>query len=693
MRRNTKADPRETHAHETSVETACPLDCPDSCSLSVTTRDGRVVRVDGATRHPVTGGYICAKVRRFPERLYGETRLRYPMVRTGDKGQGAFDRTSWDEALSTVATAIRTVQERWGAEAILPFCYGGSNGLLSQDTIDARFFRRLGTSRLARTVCAAPTGAALAALYGRMPSVAYQDYLHANLIVVWGANPSTSGIHLVPYIREAQRHGARLVVVDPRSTPLARHADLHLPVRPGTDIAVALAVHRHLFEGGTADGEFLAAHTRHADRLRARAAEWTFDRAADVAGVDTGEIARFADWYAHTSPAVVRCGWGLERNRNGGNAALAVLALPAVGGKFAVRGGGYTMSSSGAWERNPGWIGAPEPETRVVNMNHLGRALIELTDPPIRLLFVYNANPAVTIPDQNRVLAGLSRPDLFTVVFDQVMTDTAIYGDIVLPATTFLENYDLARAYGPILLQLVKPVIDSLGEARSNADVFSDLSVRLGLVEADDPQGELEMLMRMLDTMPGDAGTQLRETGSAVPAFGSAPVQFADVFPATADGRVDLFPEALDREARGGLYVYLPDPATDRHPLALISPASDRTISSTLGELPHPEMKLLMHPDDAARRGLQQDDEVRLFNELGEVRCAVTVAPSVRPGTLVLPKGLWRQNTRNGFTGVALVPDTTTDFAGGACFNDARVEVERVAGPQERVESIPRTRS
>jgi anaerobic selenocysteine-containing dehydrogenase len=326
-------------------------------------------------------------------------------------------------------------------------------------------------------------------MYGGMPSVAYEDVVEARLIVVWGANPSVSDTHLVPYVREAQQRGARLVVVDPRQTPLARLADLHLAVRPGSDVAVALALHRVLFEEGGADQSFLAAHARGVEPLRERAAEWPIARAAEVAGIAPDDLRRFAAMYAGIAPALIRCGWGLERNRNGGSAALAVLALPAVAGKFGVRGGGYLMSNSGAWTIDRGqWQTPDAPPARVVNMNHLGRALTELNDPPIKALFVYNSNPAVTMPDQNRVLRGLEREDLFTIVFDQVFTDTAAYADLVLPATTFLEAYDVTRAYGPLSLQLVQPVIDSVGEARPNAEVFSELLSAFGLANAEAPQ-------------------------------------------------------------------------------------------------------------------------------------------------------------------------------------------------------------
>ena len=660
------------------VATACPLDCPDACSLSVSVRDGRVVEVDGGHANDATRGYICAKVRRFPERMYGDDRLRFPMVRKGPKGGGQFARVSWDEALEAIASAIRRVTATFGAEAILPYCYGGSNGLLTQDATDAVLFRRLGASRLLRTLCAAPTGAANQALYGKMPSVAYQDYPSARLIILWGVNPGVSGIHAMPFLKAAQKEGARIVVIDPRVTTVARNADLYLPVRPGTDVVVALALHRVLFEEGHADQAFLAAHTTGADALRARAAEWPIERAADVAGLDPAELRRLADWYVESNPALVRCGWGLERNRNGGNAAMAVLALPAVAGKFGVRGGGYAMSNSAAWGFTRPWLDAPEPSTRAINMNELGRVLTEPLDPPVKLLFVYNANPAATVPDQVRVLKGLERDDLFTVVFEQVRTDTVPYADVVLPATTFLEQYDFARSYGPITIQLTQPVVDPVGEARSNNDVFADLGQRLGVFADDETRGELDTLVHVLDGLPPEIGAPLKASGVATPPWDGRPVQFVDVFPRTADRRVHLFSEALDAEAPLGLYAFQPDPASEAFPLALISPASDRTISSTLGELPRPEVKLLLNMIDALARGIEDDDEVRVWNALGDVRCRAQVGAWVRPGTVVLPKGLWRRSTANGFTATALAPATLTDLGGGACFNDARVEVRKV---------------
>jgi anaerobic selenocysteine-containing dehydrogenase len=675
----TSVKPQILGATTTVVETACPLDCPDACSLAVTVQQGKVVTIDGSRRNPVTDGYICAKVRKFGDRVYGPDRLLYPAVRSGPKGSGQFTRVTWHEAIELVASRFEQAKATAGAESILPYSYGGSNGLLTQDNIDAQLWRRFGTSRLARTLCAAPTGAANQALYGKMPSVTYQDYPEAKLIILWGVNPSASGIHIIPYVREAQKRGARLIVIDPRTTTLARTADVHVAIKTGTDVVVALAIHRYLFASGHTDEAFLREHTTGAETLRERAEPWTFEKAADVSGVDAATIETVATLYAESSPALIRCGWGLERNRNGGNAAMSVLALPAVGGKFGVRGGGYSMSNSASWNIERTWIDAPEPDTRIVNMNHLGRALTEYDDPPVNVLFVYNCNPAATVPDQKRVIKGLEREDLFTVVFEQVMTDTALYADLLLPNTTFLEGYDFAKGYGPISLDLGRPVIDAVGEARPNADVFGELCARLGLLKEDEPSGELDLMIKVLHDLPDRISEPLRDGTMPAPPDGPAPVQFVDVFPNTPDRKAHLFPAALDPSTPLGLYRYQPDPETERHPLTLISPASERTISSTLGELPRPDVTLLMHPVDAAARGLEADDAVRIFNDLGEVHCTLTVAPSIRPGTVSLPKGIWRRSTRNNLTGTALVPDTLTDLGAGACFNDARVQVASLA--------------
>ena len=359
------------------IPSACTLDCPDACSLEVTVTGGKVVKVEGTQLNPLTDNFICSKVRRIHRHLYGDDRLRYPAIRRGAKGGQAdgFERVSWDDALDLLARRLRETRDQHGGEAILPLSYGGSNGYLTQNTTDARLFWRLGASRLARTVCAAPSSAAATGLYGKMSGAAFEDFVHSRLIIVWGANPSASGIHLVPIIHEARRRGAKLVVVDPRRTPLAKKADLHLALRPGTDLPVALSLIRWLFDSGEADLEFLATHATGTEELRRRAEPWTFERASEVSGVDASDIAELGRLYADREPAVIRSGWGLERNRNGGSAMAAILALPAVAGKFGQRGGGYVMSNSSAWrlDSTP-FVGAEEPATRQINMNQVGEA-------------------------------------------------------------------------------------------------------------------------------------------------------------------------------------------------------------------------------------------------------------------------------------------------------------------------------
>jgi anaerobic selenocysteine-containing dehydrogenase len=666
------------------AHSVCPLDCPDRCSLEVSVEAGRVTAITGSRVNPVTDGFICAKVRRFPERLYGPDRLLHPMRRSGRKGEGRFERLGWDEAIDAVATRLERIRSRHGGEAILPFAYGGSNGLLTDGALDARFFRLLGASRLERTVCAAPTGAAARALYGKMSGVDLPDFALARFIIVWGANPKHSNIHLMPYLKAAREAGGRVALVDPRLTMSPRYVDLHLPVFPGTDAAVALAMIAHLDRIGRADRAFLRAHTTGWERLLEEARRWPLERAAALARVEPGAIAAIAEAYAAADPAVVRCGWGLERNRNGESAVAAVLALPAVAGKFGRPGGGYALSASSTYAVDAERLGGgSEPPTRRINMNHLGRVLLEERDPPIQALFVYNANPVCTVPDQNRIRRGLEREDLFTVVVEQVMTDTARYADILLPATTFLEHTELSTSYGTYAVMLGEPVVPPAGEALPNAAIFDRLLRRLGLSH-DHPTGEAltrEALAAIRGPLADGGGAEpgaerlVRLRRERILRFdfpGERPVQFGTAFPRTADRRAHLWPEdVLGAEP----YRVLDDPADAGHPLALISPATGKTISSSLAEYGFEQAYLLMHPDDAAARGLRDGDSVRVHNDLGEVRVRLRLGRELRPGVVYLPKGIWNRHTLNGSVGTALVPDTITAASGGACFNDARVEV------------------
>jgi anaerobic selenocysteine-containing dehydrogenase len=484
----------------------------------------------------------------------------------------------------------------------------------------------------------------------------------------------------VPVIDRARAAGAKLVVVDPRRTPLARRADLHLAIRPGTDLPVALAVIHALFERGHADRSFLAAHAHRADELARRASAWSLAAAAAEAGIAAADLSAFVELYAASAPAVIRLGWGMERNRNGGSAIASVLAIPAVAGKLGVRGGGYTMQNSEArWVvGSEAGIAEPKPATRTVNMSQISTALRELREPRIEALFVYNCNPAATTPDQTAFRAELGRDDLFVVVHDQVMTDTAALADVVLPATTFLEHRELRRGYGTMRMFDSPAVVAPVGEARSNNAMFGALLERLGLVRAGDAMTDEAIVAQVFASAPEGAALQqqLAENQIATPSSGERPVPFVDVFPGTPDRKIDLVPEALDREANG-LYTYRPDPRTEEFPLALISPALATQISSQFGQLRSAPATLSLARADAAARGIADGDPIRIWNAYGEVHCLAKIDADTRDGVCVLPKGLWAKHTANGYTSNALIPPEVADLGGQAAFNDARVQVAR----------------
>jgi anaerobic selenocysteine-containing dehydrogenase len=664
-----------------SRQSVCPMDCPDRCSLEVEVSDGRVASIRGNRVLPLTSGFICTKVNRFTRRLYGPDRVLFPLRRKGPKGGGNFARITWDEAVADIAEMFQSIVRSYGGEAVLPFYYGGSNGLLTQNFVDAHFFHRLGASRLARTICAASTSAALDALYGKMPGAAFEDYAEAKFILIWGACPTNSNIHLVPHLKAAKKRGAKIAVVDPRMILGHDLMDISLQLYPGSDVAVALAMIHHLERQGLADRAFLSRYTSGWQELFGYAERFPLERAARLARVPASAIARLAEAYAGADPALLRCGWGLERNRNGLASVAAALALPAVADKFGKAGSGYTLSNSGAFRLDDTKLaGVREADTRVLNMNLLGRILMEDTSPPVRALFVYNANPTATVPNRNLVLQGLRREDLFTVVLDQVMTDTAAFADIVLPATTFLEHRELNKSYGAYALQLAEPVVEPQGEAKCNSEVFQLLGNAMGWTDglfAEDPEA---LLRRAFEAVRGplEAGMSLESLRERRIAFfdfpGPRPVQFSTVFPGTSDGKIHLYPASLGSEP----YRYLEDPALPAFPLALISPSSNKTISSTMGEYNLPVARLEMSPQDAGERGLSEGDRMRVFNELGEVYCFLKVESRLRPGVVSLAKGIWRRATLNGSVSTSLVPDRLTPVSGGACFNDARVQVERL---------------
>lgn len=660
----------------TIINTTCTLDCPDTCALAVDVDDGRITAIRGRHDHPTTAGFICSKVARFHQRVYHDSRLLYPMRRSGPKGSGTFERIGWEEAIETITSRFREIRASDGGEAILPFHYGGSNGFLGEELLDDLYFARLGASRLAKTVCAATAGAVAQGMYGKMPGVAPQDYAEAKFILIWGANPRVSQIHLMPFLTEAKRRGAFIATIDPRRE--LKDADLHLGVRPGSDLPVALAMIREISEQNGIDHRFLETHAKNAEVLLDAASAWPVERAAEEAGVDADAIRRLTERYLEATPAVVRCGWGVERNRNGGQAIAAILALPAIAGKFGVRGGGYTMSNGGAVTLDRAAVtGLPEWNSRTINMTRLADALLGDLDPPVKALFVYNCNPAATVPDQNRVIEGLMRDDLFTVVSEQVMTDTCRYADILLPATTFLEQSELRRGYGSYVVGSVQQAIPPVGEAKQNDELFALLGRAMGLgSEAFEwTTGELmERVARAMQLPGGSVDLGKMEAGGSqeLDFPGATPVQFGSVVPRTADGRIDLSPPCLGPEP----FHY--EPIADAWPLALISPANNRMISSTLGEFNYPELRITLHPDDAAPRGLVDGDQVRVFNDLGEVVCGVEISDRISRSVASMPKGAWMKSSANGRTSTALCPDAVNIVAGGACYNDARVEVERL---------------
>lgn len=661
-----------------TLSTTCPMDCPDTCSLDVSVKDGVIEAIRAGQDHPTTNGFICSKVAQFSKRFYHEDRLLHPLRRSGPKGTSDFVPISWDEAIQEITDRFRAIIDQWGGEAILPYRYGGSNGFLTHEFTDELYFARLGASRLGVTLCAAPTTEVARGMYGRMPTVSFEDFAEAKFILIWGGNPRASNIHLVPFLQEAKRKGAFIATVDPVRNLSPDLVDLHVPVYPGRDLPVALAMIRRWREKGALAGDFLDEQAVGLGALIESAEAWSIESAADEARIEPDSIRQLADAYAEASPAVLRSGWGLERNRNGGQAVAAILAMPALLGKFGLRAGGYALSNSsaGRLDKSRLWD-ISSARTRVINMTQLGTVLTNGIAPPIQGLFVYNCNPAITVPDQNVVLKGLERDDLFTVVFDQIMTDTALYADIVLPATTFLEHHDVRRAYGSYVVGGIKPVVDRRGEARPNYEVFAALGRAMGLQDAAFSWESDEALEKLIGAIelhgkPADRTTLRSGKIQRYDFPGPSPVQFGTVFPATDDAKIHLTPDVLGSSP----YRYQ-ELEVEGFPLAFISPGSTKTVNSTFGEWSFRELEITIHPKDAAARRIANSDRVRVFNSLGELACRARVSDRIREGVVLMPKGAWRKVSTNGQTATALCPADVQEVGGGACYNDARVEVER----------------
>lgn len=664
----------------------CPLDCPDTCSLTVTVEDGRLVGIRGSRANPYTGGRLCAKVpREYPEFVHGPRRLRWPLRRVGPRGSGRFQRIGWDTALDLIHQRFQAIVRRYGPQAILPLNYAGPHGFLAMGSMDLRFFHRLGATLLdRRPLCGGVRTEAWLGTFGPVPGIPPEQAALARLLVVWGNNATVTNLHLVRVIAEARRRGAKLAVVDPRRTRLAEQADLHLPVRPGTDVLLAWAVAAELERLGGLDRAFMARHVQGAEPWMERARRVGLADAARATGVPEEAIRRLARWYRDLSPAAITVGNGLERNRNGGSGIRAVFALPALAGKFGVPGGGLVNGAGFAFPRTPARLGRPDlvpPGTRTVSIVDVGAALLDpALDPPIQAVFIYNHNPVVVHPDQNRLRRGLGREDLFVVGADVVMTDSMAYCDVVLPAASHFEYPDLYAAYGHHWLQRAEPVIPPQGEALPNTEIFRRLAARFGF---DDPcfrESDAELMDAALD--PHDPGLGGRRpstlpVGAAVPmrVGGEEPVLFRNVFPRTPSGRVELVSSYLAERYGQPLPGYRP--LDSPYPLVLLSPASDHRVTSTFGGSPRSDAPppLEMHPEDARARGLRDGMRVRVWNDLGEVHLPLRVTDAVPPGVVATRKGAWLRTSETGQTVSALVPGHHADLAGGACFNDARVEV------------------
>jgi anaerobic selenocysteine-containing dehydrogenase len=668
------------------LASVCPLDCPDTCSLTVTVEQERVVAVRGSRANPYTAGVLCAKVpASYPEWVHGPGRLEAPLHRVGAKGEGRFAPIGWNEALDTIHTRFTAVIAAHGPQAILPLNYAGPHGMLAGGSMDLRFFHRLGASLLDRKpLCGGIRAEAWMGTYGAAPGIRPEDARDARLIVVWGNNVTWCNLHLTPIINEARRRGARLVVVDPVRVKLAEQADLHVALRPGTDVVLAWAIAAELERRGGLDRAFIEAHVTGAEAFMAEARRYPPARAAAICGVPEDEILRLAEWYHTLSPAAISVGNGLERNQNGGSGCRAVFALPALAGKWGVAGGGLINGASQAFPKTPARLQRPDlvpAGTRTLNIVDVGRHLLDpRLAPPIKALFVYNHNPLIVHPDQNRMRRGLARADLFTVASDVVMTDSLLYADIVLPASSHFEYADLYPAYGTHWLQRAEAVIPPQGQSLPNTEIFRRLAARFGFTDSCFRASDAELMDEAVDAadsrMSGLTGSRVPLTAPlAMDVAGAPAALFRNVRPRTPSGKVELSSPYLADKYGAPLPAFRA--VESSYPLALLSPASDRRITSTFGGLRANDgtPPLAMHPDDARARGLTDGEMVRVWNDLGEVHLPLRVTDAVRPGVVGSLKGAWLRTSDNGQTISALAPGHHADLAGGACYNDARVDV------------------
>ncbi|HYA16187.1 MAG TPA: molybdopterin-dependent oxidoreductase, partial [Bryobacteraceae bacterium] len=641
----------------------CALDCPDCCSLLIDVdKQGRGSKLRGNPDHPVTRGFLCAKVARYLEREYSPDRLLYPMRRTGRKGAGLFTRISWDEALDEIAARLKSISDEFGSEAILPYSYAGTMGLLNGSGMDRRFFHRLGASRLDRTICSSAGGLGLHEALGVRYGMDTENFRHAKLILAWGANILGTSVHLWPFIVEARRNGARFYTIDPHQNRTGRVSDRHYFIRPGTDTALALAMMHVILCEGREDREYIAKYTRGIDPLRQKVRQWTPARASELTGLATEDIVALAREYAETRPAAIRLNYGVQRSERGAMAVRTIALLPALTGAWRDPGGGLQLTTGGAFQLNRRDLerfdlqnaSPAKGKTRLINMTQLGDALTKVNDPPVKAMIVYNSNPAAIAPDQNAVRAGLRREDLFTAVLEQFRTDTADFADILLPATTFLEHTDLYYAYGHYHLQLARPALPAPGEALPNTEVFRRLAARMSFDEPCFKDSDDDMIRTLLATdhpfLAGITLEALEERHSIRLNLPTPFMPFAEGGFGTDSGKCDFHADALDYtppvESRLG------DPAlAAKYPLEIISPKNEGSMNSTFGyqaSLDRETATLTIHPEDAAPRGIATGDTVRAFNDRGQCILEANVSETVARGVVSAPAVRWPKLTPDG---------------------------------------------
>ncbi|HWP17815.1 MAG TPA: molybdopterin oxidoreductase family protein [Burkholderiaceae bacterium] len=688
MDSHTALESGKDHAKARTVHAACPHDCPDTCAMRVTVEGGRVVKVQGDPDHPTTHGALCQKVSRYAERTYHPERVLRPLKRLGPKGSGQFVEVGWDEALDDIAQRLRAIAAR-DPQAILPYSYAGTMGLVQGESMAARFFHRLGASLLDRTICASAGGEALAATYGGKVGMHVEHFAESRLIVVWGSNSIASNLHFWSYAQQAKRAGAKLVCIDPRRTETADKCHQHIQLLPGTDGALALGLMHELIRHDWLDHDYIERHTQGWPALRERALQWPPERAAAVCGITADEVRGLARDYALTRPAAIRLNYGMQRVRGGGNAVRLVAILPCLTGAWRHRAGGLLLSSSGwfpvrrAALQRPDLLGGRRPRT--INMSTIGDDLLREFSPGfgprIEAVVVYNSNPVAVAPESPKVVRGFQREDLFTVVLEHFMTDTADLADYVLPATTQLEHLDVHTSYGHTYALINEPAIAPLGQARPNTEIFRQLAARMGFDEPCFADSD-EDLARQAFAREDVDFAQLREVGWVKLPLPEAP--FAEGGFPTPSGRCRIDAPGL------GVPDHVPNhegpeaapELVARYPLAMISPPARNFLNSTFVNVKslrdiEGQPLLEIHPEDAAARGIADGDLVRIYNDRGEYRCLARVCDRARPG-VVNGLGIWWRKLGPAGTNVNEVThQRLTDIGRAPCFYDVRVEVRR----------------